>query len=176
MSNGKSTPAGLLAVYVALSSIWLVVVSARIAFPAASAVAGTVDKEQKQSLDFLATKEIERPAALILLGTTGVAFAAFWIWFGVRIINRREPWAIAAALVAVAASFAFGLYLFRSTTAAACWAGCCRSRWCSAIQPRTAASVANSSGSSWSMVASKSPAPEPVAEIRRRGRSDAKPV
>jgi hypothetical protein len=30
---------------------------------------------------------------LIVLSAIGVAFAAFWVWLAVRIINRRERWA-----------------------------------------------------------------------------------
>lgn len=40
-----------------------------------------------------------------VVAATGLAFAAFWIWIGVRIFNRREPWAIelAATIIVVLA-------------------------------------------------------------------------
>jgi hypothetical protein len=35
----------------------------------------------------------------ILLPALAVAFAAFCVWLGVRVINRREPWAICLAAI-----------------------------------------------------------------------------
>ncbi len=50
--------------------------------------------------------------ALALL-TAGTAFAAFCVWLGARIINRRERWAmwtLAAALI-VGCPIAFNVYV-----------------------------------------------------------------
>ena len=36
---------------------------------------------------------------MAILGASGVAFAAFCIWLVVRIINRREQWALGLAII-----------------------------------------------------------------------------
>ena len=36
---------------------------------------------------------------MAILGASGVAFAAFVIWLAVRIINRREQWALGLAII-----------------------------------------------------------------------------
>jgi hypothetical protein len=43
-----------------------------------------------------------------ILGAFGTAYAALLVWLTVRIINRREPWAIILALTAVTFGFCAG--------------------------------------------------------------------
>jgi hypothetical protein len=47
----------------------------------------------------------------ILLPVLGLAYAAFWIWLGVRIFNRRERWAIRTAVAALVVSPIGGFFL-----------------------------------------------------------------
>jgi hypothetical protein len=45
----------------------------------------------------------------IILQLAGTAYAGFWIWLGVRIINRREKWAFILAVATLAASAFAGM-------------------------------------------------------------------
>ena len=47
-----------------------------------------------------------------VLAVSGVVFAAFCVWLAVRIINRRERWAIAVVLAFTTLAVAAGLGLF----------------------------------------------------------------
>ncbi|HEY3966616.1 MAG TPA: hypothetical protein VGM05_18790 [Planctomycetaceae bacterium] len=48
----------------------------------------------------------------ILLPDRAVAFAAFCLWLGVRIINRRDWWAIQLSFVAAIMAAAAGVVFF----------------------------------------------------------------
>jgi hypothetical protein len=48
----------------------------------------------------------------ILLPALAVAFAAFCVWPAVRVVNRRERWAIQLAFVAGMMAAALGAVLF----------------------------------------------------------------
>src|SRR5438045_2779984 len=53
----------------------------------------------------------------IVLSVLGVAFAAFCVWLGVRIVNRRERWAKWTAMAVVAAL----PILYLASFGPACW-------------------------------------------------------
>jgi len=46
-----------------------------------------------------------------IVPSVGIAFAAFCIWLTVRIVNRRERWAIDLALLAGVAALWFALIM-----------------------------------------------------------------
>jgi len=67
----------------------------------------------------------------LLLGATCIAFGAFCVWLGVRIVNRRERWAkrVAVGMAAV-------LVLYVASFGPACW-------WLSGVHGLSAASNSN---------------------------------
>jgi hypothetical protein len=57
------------------------------------------------------------PGMTIVLAVTGVAFAAFFLWLAVRIVNRRELWAKRSAVVLLVVA----LVGYPLSFGAACW-------------------------------------------------------
>jgi len=55
-----------------------------------------------------------------LTAAFGVAFAAFWVWLVVRIINRREPWVIGAGVLVSTVSVILATLAFLLWTRIGC--------------------------------------------------------
>jgi hypothetical protein len=55
------------------------------------------------------SEELIPKAAWIAWGIVGAAYAGFWIWLAVRLVNRRKPWMIRAASALAISPLLYGL-------------------------------------------------------------------